>query len=155
MRNLVLLARSDFLIPILLVIIAIIWMSIDLIVCIKKHVKEPSSRTENRRLRMDIIAFTIFLLGAVWVVTSTGSDYYVDYKSNSPIELMGIINRIRFNDDADYYEVVVVTDTESSVVLKVHPSLKDEYEIVEGQHYRIQYFPQTYALCSLIPFSID
>ena len=155
MRNLVLLARSDFLIPMLLVIIAIIWMSIDLIVRIKSHVKERSAKKETRSLKTEIIAFSVFLLGAVWVVVSKGADYYVDYRDNSPITVMGIVDRMHFNDDDDYYEAVVLTDTEISVVLKIHPSLLDEYKIVEGQQYKIQYFPRTYALCSLLPLDND
>ncbi len=135
----------------LLIVIAMIWASIDLIARIKRHSKENSSKKETLTLIGEIAVLFLFALGIAWIFATTGADYYVDYRDNSPAAVTGIVNRIRRNDDADYYEAYVLTDADSSVVLKIHPSVLDEYQIAEGRQYSIQYFPRSYALCSLIP----
>ncbi len=102
--------------------------------------------------KSEAITFVLMILifGGNGLIMS--GNYLLDACNNAPITEHGIVSDVRFTKYSkrmSVYQVVFHPESKEPLILEIAISQYENYSIVPGQRYCVQYYPRTNALCSI------
>lgn len=162
MENLLNLGFSRAFYPLLIFLIGYAFLAFDFLQkrnignCKSKN-RKKAHKTQRKictHLSCEVVAFFLAIVIFIGTALLLSGNYLFDAWEDNPITVNGTVDDVRFTSygrHMDVYQVIVHTDQNETLVLEISCSLYENYSIVSGERYCVEYYPRTKALSSIIP----
>lgn len=162
MENLLTLGFSQAFYPLLIFLVGYAFLVFDFfqkrnIGNYKSKSRKQTQKTQRKICtlqRCEVVALFLAIVIFIGTALLMSGNYLFDAWEDNPITVNGTVDDVRFTSygrHMDVYQVIVHTDQNETLVLEISCSLYENYSIVSGQRYRVEYYPRTKALSSIVP----